>query len=104
MTSEGARNSAWNSSSIKEATVADIEAGSWDAIIVATGSIWTKGDLGRSRLKSSISMTAISQTSIGKKVIVIGRQYGAEAACSLAKEERGDANLTTETCGCSGHL
>lgn len=72
----------------KEATVADIEAGSWDAVIVATGSNLDKQAIpGQEKAKVVyLDDYYFSKAPIGKKVVVIGGQYGAEAACSLAKE------------------
>jgi 2,4-dienoyl-CoA reductase-like NADH-dependent reductase (Old Yellow Enzyme family)/thioredoxin reductase len=72
----------------KEATVADIEAGSWDAVIIATGSNLDKQAIpGQEKAKVAyLDDYYLGKAPIGKKVVVIGGQYGAEAACSLAKE------------------
>jgi thioredoxin reductase len=84
----------------KEATFEAIEQGDWDTVILATGSTLTKADIpGMEQVKTVyLDEYYYKQADIGEKVVVIGGQQGAEAACSLGKEGK-KVTLLSETEG-----
>ncbi len=81
----------------KEASLAEIEKGNWDAVIVATGSSLNKQEIpGQGKAKVIyLDDYYFSKLPIGGKVVVLGGQEGAEAACSLAREGKQVTLLST---------
>jgi 2,4-dienoyl-CoA reductase-like NADH-dependent reductase (Old Yellow Enzyme family)/thioredoxin reductase len=84
----------------KAATVEEIERGNWDAVILATGASLTKSNIPGSEQSKAIYLDDyyLKKADVGNKVVVIGGQEGAEAACSLAKEGK-EVTLLSETAG-----
>jgi pyruvate/2-oxoglutarate dehydrogenase complex dihydrolipoamide dehydrogenase (E3) component len=82
----------------KEATSGAIEAGDWDAVILATGSSLRKLSLpGQDQVKLLyLDDYYLKKAPIGQRVVVMGGQEGAEAACSLAMEGK-QVILVSET-------
>lgn len=82
----------------KEATVESIEAGDWDAVVLAMGASLTQADLPGMDQVNTIYLDDyyFKKADIGEKVVVIGGKQGAEAACSLAKEGK-QVTLLSET-------
>lgn len=86
----------------KEATFEAIDQGDWDAVILATGSSLTQADIpGMDQVNTAyLDDYYFKKTDMGEKVVVIGGQQGAEAACSLGKEGKQVILLSeTETYG-----
>jgi 2,4-dienoyl-CoA reductase-like NADH-dependent reductase (Old Yellow Enzyme family)/thioredoxin reductase len=81
----------------KEATLADIEKGSWDAVILATGASLTNPKIpGQDSAKVVyLDDYYFDRVTMGARVVVLGGQEGAEAACSLAKEGKKVILLST---------
>jgi 2,4-dienoyl-CoA reductase-like NADH-dependent reductase (Old Yellow Enzyme family)/thioredoxin reductase len=84
----------------KEATLETIEQGDWDAVILATGATLTQADIpGMDQVRMVyLGDYYNKQADMGEKVVVIGGQQGAEAACSLGKEGK-QVTLLSETEG-----
>jgi len=82
----------------KEATPEEIEAGNWDAVILATGSSLRRLSLSGQEQVPLLYLDDyyLKKVPIGQRVVVMGGQEGAEAACSLAKEGR-QVILVSET-------
>jgi len=82
----------------KEATPGEIEAADWDAVILATGSSLRRLSLPGQDLVKLIYLDDyyLKKVPIGQRVVVMGGQEGAEAACSLAMEGR-QVILVSET-------
>jgi 2-enoate reductase len=72
----------------REATLEEIEKEDWDAIVVATGSSLIRSQIpGQDKVQLAyLDDYYFKKGSIGQRVIVMGAQEGAEAACSLANE------------------
>jgi 2-enoate reductase len=82
----------------KEATPEEIEAGNWDAVILSTGSSLRRLSLSGQEQVPLLYLDDyyLKKAPIGQRVVVMGGQEGAEAACSLAMEGR-QVILVSET-------
>lgn len=82
----------------KEATLESIDEDNWDAIILATGSSLLEARIPGQEMFNLLYLNDyyFSHSPIGKTVVVIGGQEGAEAACSLAREGK-EVVLLSET-------